>query len=252
MNPVWIEPEWEAPSRVRALVSTRTGGVSTGSYASLNLGMRSGDDPASVAANRARLAEAVGLPAEPLWLHQLHGSRVIGAGEVAGGEPGADAAVTHLPERVLAVLTADCLPVLFATLDGSAIGIAHAGWRGLVAGVVEAALEAMPAPPGRVLAWLGPAICAGHYEVGVEVHDAFAGTPGAEQAFPPTRPGHWSCDLAALARARLAAAGAGAISGGGFCTHEDERFYSYRREGKTGRMASLIWLADSKAGRVRA
>lgn len=241
MSPVWIEAEWEAPPMVHALVSTRAGGVSTGAYASLNLGMRAGDDPAKVAANRARLAEVVGLPAEPLWLHQVHGSRVITVDEVAGGEPEADAAVTHLSGRVLAVLTADCLPIFLAAVDGSAVGIVHAGWRGLVAGVLEAALAAMPAPPGRVLAWLGPAICAGHYEVGVEVRDAFAGTPGAERAFSPTRPGHWLCDLAALARARLATAGAGAISGGGICTREDERFYSYRREGETGRMASLVW-----------
>ncbi|MGH8225075.1 MAG: peptidoglycan editing factor PgeF [Gammaproteobacteria bacterium] len=249
MNPAWIEPDWEAPPAVRALVTTRAGGVSSGPYASLNLGTRSGDDPVKVAANRTRLA-AARLPAEPLWLRQVHGNRVLAADEEFDPEPEADAAVTSTPRRVLAVLTADCLPVFLAARDGSAVGVAHAGWRGLAAGVVEAALAAMPAPREEVIVWLGPAIGAAHYEVGADVHDAFADSPDVERAFTASgRPDHWFCDLAALARARLEAAGVGAVSGGEFCTFDDrERFYSYRRDGETGRMASLIWVEPDNAG----
>lgn len=244
MSLPWIEPDWDAPAAVRALVTTREGGVSTGCYASLNLGARAGDDPAHVTANRARLIAAAGLPAEPLWLRQVHGNHVLAADVSSDPTPEADAALAHVPGHVLTVLTADCLPVLFATRDGSAVGIAHAGWRGLAAGVIEAALAAMSMSPDGILAWLGPAIGAAHYEVGSDVHDAFAGSPGVAGAFAPAeRRGHWFCDLTVLARARLAAAGVHAISGGGFCTWEDERFYSYRRDGRTGRMASLIWLA---------
>ena len=248
MNPAWIEPDWDVPPTVRALATTRVGGVSSGWHASLNLGMRTGDDPVHVAANRACLAVAAKLPVEPLWLRQVHGNRVIAADEAVGTEPEADAAVTKGPGRVLAVLTADCLPVFLATRDGSAVGIAHAGWRGLAAGVLEAALTAMPAPRDEIFAWLGPAIGAAHYEVGADVRDAFAGSPGAERAFMPGGRGeHWLCDLVALARARLAAVGVGAISGGEFCTYgERERFYSYRRDGETGRMASLIWIESGK------
>ncbi|MGH8271711.1 MAG: peptidoglycan editing factor PgeF [Gammaproteobacteria bacterium] len=250
MNTIWIEPDWEALPAVRALVTTRAGGVSRGSYASLNLGTRTGDDPAHVAANRARLAATERLPAEPLWLRQVHGNRVLAADEEFKSEPEADAAVTSTPGRVLAVLTADCLSVFLAARDGSAVGVAHAGWRGLAVGVVEATLAAMPVPRDEIIAWLGPAISAAHYEVGADVHDAFADSPGVERAFTASaRPGHWFCDLAVLTRARLEAAGVGAVSGGEFCTFDErERFYSYRRDGETGRMASLIWVEPDNAG----
>ncbi|MGH8426733.1 MAG: peptidoglycan editing factor PgeF [Gammaproteobacteria bacterium] len=246
MNSPGIAPRWDAPPGIRALTTTRAGGASVGAYASLNLGAHVGDDPHAVAANRARLVETARLPAEPLWLNQVHGNTIAVAEKCAADRPEADGAVTRTPGRVLAVLTADCLPVLLAARDGSAIGIAHGGWRGLAAGVVEAALAAMPVAAEETVAWLGPAIGAGHYEVGAEVRAAFAESPGADAAFTTSgRDGHWFCDLAALARARLASAGVGAIAGGDFCTYEDrERFYSHRRDGETGRMANLIWMED--------
>ncbi|UPG85067.1 peptidoglycan editing factor PgeF [Luteibacter aegosomatis] len=236
---MWIRPEWEAP--VGAAVSTRQGpGVSEGPYARFNLGLRSGDDVDAVRANRAALVTALGLPGEALWLRQVHGTAVAEA--VPGAEePEADAAVASGPGRVLAILTADCLPVLFVSSDGRTIGAAHAGWRGLAAGVLERTVERMAAH--GVQAWLGPAIGAVSYEVGEEVRAAFVdGDAGAASAFTATRPGHWLCDLYALARRRLAAAGVGRVSGGGFDTFTDERLYSYRRDGaKSGRFASLIW-----------
>ncbi|MGH8274832.1 MAG: peptidoglycan editing factor PgeF [Gammaproteobacteria bacterium] len=241
----WLRPVWAAPANVHAAATTRVGGVSRGSWASLNLAMHVGDDPALVADNRRRLAAAAKLPTEPRWLHQVHGKRVVRF-DAAGTEetPTADAAVTCAAGVVLAVLTADCLPVLLAACDGSAVGVVHVGWRGLGAGVIEAALAAMPASPGRVSAWLGPAIGAAHYEVGEEVREAFAGSPGSEDAFRASaRTDHWYCNLVTLVRARLAAAGVREMAGGEWDTlAEPERFYSYRRDGKTGRMASLIWI----------
>lgn len=236
---MWIRPEWEAP--VGAAVSTRQGpGVSDGPYARFNLGLRSGDGVDAVRANRATLVTALGLPGEPLWLRQVHGTAV--AEELPGAEePEADAAVASGPGRVLAILTADCLPVLFASSDGRTIGAAHAGWRGLAAGVLERTVERMAAH--GVQAWLGPAIGAVSYEVGEEVRAAFVdGDAGAAPAFTATRPGHWLCDLYVLARRRLASAGVTRVSGGGFDTFTDERLYSYRRDGaKSGRFASFIW-----------
>jgi len=236
---MWIRPDWEAP--VGAAVSTRQGpGVSEGAYARFNLGLRSGDDVDAVRANRAALVTELGLPGEPLWLRQVHGTAVA-EGRPAAEEPEADAAVASGPGRVLAILTADCLPVLFASADGRTIGAAHAGWRGLAAGVLERTAERMGAD--GVQAWLGPAIGAASYEVGEDVRAAFVdGDAAAATAFVTTRPGHWLCDLYALARRRLAAAGVGRVSGGGFDTFTDERLYSYRRDGaKSGRFASLIW-----------
>ncbi|KJV29077.1 peptidoglycan editing factor PgeF [Luteibacter yeojuensis] len=242
MADAWIRPDWRAPAGVEAAVSTRQGpGVSAGPYGRLNLGLRSGDDLAAVAANRASVVTALGLPAEPLWLRQVHGTDVA-EGPVAGAdEPVADAAVARGPGQVLAILTADCLPVLFASADGQVIGAAHAGWRGLVAGVLENTVKAMDAEGVR--AWLGPAIGAGSYEVGDEVRAAFmAHDPQAGGAFTATRPGHWLCDLYMLARQRLAAAGVTEVSGGGFDTLTDDRLYSYRRDGaQSGRFASLVW-----------
>jgi polyphenol oxidase len=256
----WIRPDWAAPEGIGAAVSTRQGpGVSAGPYGRLNLGLRSGDDLGAVAANRASLVTALGLPAEPLWLRQVHGTDValgpdvatgaaarragaVGvAGDVGDDEPVADAAVARGPGQVLAILTADCLPVLFVSTDGQTIGAAHAGWRGLAAGVLENTVKAMEAD--GVQAWLGPAIGGGSYEVGDEVREAFvAHDPGAADAFVATRPGHWLCDLYALARRRLAAVGVTQVSGGGFDTLTDDRLYSYRRDGaQSGRFASLIW-----------
>lgn len=242
MAEAWILPDWPAPEGIGAAVSTRQGpGVSAGPYGRLNLGLRSGDDLAAVAANRAAIVPALGLPAEPLWLRQVHGTDVAEGALAVGEEPVADAAIARGPGQVLAILTADCLPVLFVSADGQTIGAAHAGWRGLAAGVLENTVKAMAAD--GIQAWLGPAIGGGSYEVGEEVREAFVAHDGeAGSAFSATRPGHWLCDLYVLARHRLAAAGVTQVSGGGFDTLTDDRLYSYRRDGaQSGRFASLIW-----------
>lgn len=241
----WILPDWPAPAGVRAAVSTRLGpGVSTGAWGRFNLGTRCGDLAEAVAANRAAVRPALGLAGDPRWLQQVHGVDVADVDRLDDAqEPRADAAVTHRVGQPLAILTADCLPVLFCTTDGQGVAAAHAGWRGLQAGVLEAALNALQAPPAQVMAWLGPCIGKASYEVGEEVRDAFlAVDPGADAGFEPTRPGHWLCDLAWLARRRLQAAGVAQVHGGGFDTRTDDRFYSYRRDGaQSGRFASLIW-----------
>jgi len=243
----WIIPDWPAPPRVRAAVSTRQGpGVSAGRYGRLNLGARAGDDPEAVTANRQTVQQALKLPRAPYWLQQVHGADVADVDDDASvGEPKADASVTRRVGEPLAILTADCLPVLFCAVDGSGVAAAHAGWRGLAGGVLEAALSSLPAAPERAMAWLGPCIGMASYEVGEEVRDAFVATdPGATDFFTATRPSHWLCDLAGLARRRLLAAGIGSVHGGGFDTRVDDRFYSYRRDGaESGRFASLIWLA---------
>lgn len=240
----WLTPDWPAPAGVRAMVTTRLGpGMSLPPFDRFNLGTRCGDALAVAAANRAALSSSLALPAPPRWLRQVHGVDVHEAdGEAGQEEPAADAAVARRGGVVLAILTADCLPVLFASDDGETIGAAHAGWRGLAGGVLEATLRQMAMAPSRVLAWLGPAIGATSYEVGAEVRAAFvdADAPSAA-AFQPTRPGHWTCDLAALARRRLALAGVVRVYGGGLDTFTDARFYSYRRERDTGRFASLVW-----------
>ncbi len=240
-----IRPDWPAPARVRALFSTRDGGVSQGPYAGLNLGTHVGDAPAAVAENRRRLAEAAGLPGEPLWLEQVHGTEVVLAASLPPAPPRADAAVTREQGLVLSVMTADCLPVLLCDVDGQVIATAHAGWRGLCDGVLERTVAAMGVAPERLLAWLGPAIGPAAFEVGAEVRDAFLARDGAAApAFAP-RGDKYLADLYRLARQRLAACGLSAVYGGGQCTFSDDaRFYSYRRDGQTGRMAGLIWLAD--------
>ncbi|PWK88616.1 peptidoglycan editing factor PgeF [Fulvimonas soli] len=245
MSGAWLAPDWPAPARVRAAVSTRFGpGVSAPPFERFNLGARNGDDPAAVAANRAALAAALGLPRAPHWLRQVHGVDVAEVDAGAGGEPCADAAVTRRAGEPLAILTADCLPVLFCAADGGAAGAAHAGWRGLAAGVLEATVRALRVPGVELLAWLGPCIGAASYEVGEEVRAAFVDADaGAAAAFAPTRPGHWLCDLAQLARRRLHALDVRAVYGGGFDTRADARFYSWRRDGaSSGRFASLVWL----------
>jgi YfiH family protein len=230
---------------VRALITTRAGGASRGAYAGLNLGLGSRDDVEDVARNRASLRHW--LPAEPLWLRQVHGTTVVEA-DTAAGDPAADAALARTPGRVCAVLTADCLPLLLCDEDATIVAAVHAGWRGLCSGVIEQTLRAMDRPPEALLAYLGPAIGPAAYEVGAEVRAAFVaadvgGDPQSEAAFAPGKPGKFYADLYALARARLARSGVARVYGGGYCTYtERERFYSYRRDGATGRMASLIWI----------
>ncbi len=236
----FILPDWPAPAKVRAVSTTRAGGVSAGPYASLNLGDHVEDDPAAVAENRARVRKR--LPAEPLWLKQVHLAGVADA-DSASGVPEADASVARQPGKVCAILTADCLPLLLCDRAGNVVAAAHAGWRGLAGGVIEAAVEAMKVSPDEVLAWLGPAIGPAAFEVGGAVRDAFlAFDPAAEAAFVARENGKWLADIFLLARLRLGKIGVTAVYGGGVCTYSDsERFYSYRRDGATGRMASLIW-----------
>ena len=294
----WLVPDWPAPPWVRAVATTRRGGVSLGAYAGLNLGDHVGDDPARVQTNRQLLRAALGLPAEPVWLRQVHGcavacvtpegvqSEAMGGtpNQLTGGTPGgtagggkdgtagkpqdvasgkaqdeategtpgaadceADAAVAFGPGSVCAVLTADCLPLLLTDRAGTRVAAIHAGWRGLVAGVIEAAVARLAVPPGDVLAWLGPAIGAAAFEVGGEVRARFvAADARAAAAFAPLGGDKWLADLYLLARQGLAALGVAGVWGGDQCTYRDpERFYSYRRDGVTGRMASLIWLEAS-------
>lgn len=235
-------PEWPAPPRVRALQTLRSGGVSPAPYDSLNLGDHVGDLPENVTANRARVRSR--LPAEPRWLQQVHGVTVVdGAGLVH--TEAADGVYSRQAGVVCGVMTADCLPVLFCDTAGSVVAAAHAGWRGLAAGVLENTVAAMGVPAANLMAWLGPAIGPQAFEVGDEVRAAFvAADSAAAGAFVSGHPGKWLADIYALARLRLHACGVGQIFGGGFCTVTDrERFFSYRRDGVTGRMATLIWLA---------
>jgi YfiH family protein len=239
---------WSAPALVRAGCTLRGGGHSAAPYASLNLGDHVGDDPAAVARNRAQLRATLELPSEPLWLQQVHGTIVRDAdadtaGAAAAGAGPADAAITRAAGRVLAILVADCMPVLLASADGAVLGAAHAGWRGLGAGVLEATVRAMRVDPAAIHAWLGPSIGTAHFEVGADVRDAFiAHDARAEQAFAANARGRWQCDLQWLARARLAALGVTRVAAANACTFADrERFFSYRRDGRTGRMAALIW-----------
>jgi len=241
-----VQPDW--PVAAAALVTTREGGVSSGAYSSLNLGLRSGDEEAAVLENRRRLRAL--LPSSPVWLRQVHGTRVADAdaARAAGTEPEADAAVARRPGTVCAVLVADCMPVLLADAAATVVAAAHAGWRGLCEGVLEATVGAMGVAPERLFAWLGPAIGPRVYEVGDEVRDAFlARDQASAQAFRAVRPGHWLLDLYAVARQRLAAMGVARVYGGGLCTYSDPtRFFSYRRERSTGRMAALIWPAGGR------
>ena len=237
----FITPDWPAPPNVKALMTTRCGGVSAGPYASLNLGTQAGDDAACVARNRDILRER--LPQFPRWLMQEHGATVVAAHDL-GDAPAADAAWTDRPGVVCAVLVADCLPVLLCDRAGTAVGIAHAGWRGLAGGVIERTVEAMQRPARELIAWLGPAIGPEAFEVGQDVYDAFVQRDAAAAVAFRHRPnGKYLADLYALARQRLCASGIMAAYGGGFCTvTEAERFYSFRRDKVTGRMAALVWM----------
>ena len=245
----WLTPDWPAPANVRARVTTRHGGVSCGPYASMNLALHVGDDAAAVAQNRARLRCA--LPAEPCWLDQVHGIDVVEADSVRG-VPQADASVTRSGGVVLAVMTADCLPVLLADRAGSVVGIAHAGWRGLVGGVIESTITRMQVAPGELIAWLGPAIGPDAFEVGAEVREAaIAAHADAAQAFVACGADKWLADIFALARLRLARAGVRQVAGGGQCTVRDgENFFSYRRDRITGRMAALLWIEAAAGNRA--
>ena len=236
--------DWPLPRGVRAAFTTRLGGVSEAPWDSFNLGAHVGDAPAHVAVNRARLRELLELPGEPGWLSQVHGAEVADLDAPgAPGIPTADAAVTSAAGRACVIMVADCLPVLFAARDGTRIGAAHAGWRGLAAGVLENTVAALGIAPGALRAWLGPAILQANFEVGADVRDAFTGTdPGAADYFVPNARGRWQADLVGLARRRLQALGVTDVSGGEWCTVADpRRFFSHRRDGKGGRMAALIW-----------
>jgi YfiH family protein len=283
-NPDVITPEWPAPPGVRAAFTLRTGGVSVAPYDSLNLGAGIGDAPATVAENRRRVREKLRLPVEPGWLEQVHGVQVValaagdaagaagpsrqvmsaasagagvsgaaagGSADVSGSVPIGDASVAWGAGQVCAIRVADCMPVLFAARDGSAVGAAHAGWRGLAGGVLEATVDRLGISASQLIAWMGPAIGPKHFEVGDEVRAAFiAADPGAASAFVANARRRWQCDLYALARRRLAAIGVSGIYGGGWCTFaESERFFSYRRSGQCGRMAALIWIESERVER---
>ncbi len=244
MAPEFLIPDWPAPRHVRALSTTRVGGVSAAPWNSFNLGDHVGDAPASVRANRRILRDAGRLPAEPRWLEQVHGCDVS---MPTLPRSRADASFSNRAGEVCVVLTADCLPVLFCNDSGTAVAVAHAGWRGLANGVLERTLACFEDSPSSLLAWLGPAIGPRHFEVGPEVRAAFVDSHAeAASAFRSGKADRWFADIWKLARQRLEAVGVSRIHGGGHCTYEEEeRFFSYRRDGETGRMASLIWLENS-------
>lgn len=237
-----VLPEWPAPATVRALQTQRAGGFSVGSYASMNLGAHCGDDPVAVQRNRTLLQDSLGLMQPTAWLQQVHGTTVV-RDPRHGCE--ADAVWSSQPGEACAVMTADCLPVLFCDDDGTCVAAAHAGWRGLCAGVLEATVKALPAAPSRLMAWMGAAIGPAAFEVGPEVRQQFVSNdPSAGEAFSPGCGDRWQADLYRLARLRLQRCGVERVFGGTYCTYSDpERWFSYRREPRCGRMASLIWLS---------
>ena len=238
----WIAADWPAPDAVIAGTTLRFGGVSTGAFESLNLGAHVSDDKAAVDENRHRFAAFCELPSEPRWLRQVHGTTVV-VDPAAADCAEADAAITRKPDVVCAVLTADCLPVIFSSADGAELAAAHAGWRGLASGVLEATIGEMSTAPADLLAWLGPAISQSAFEVGDEVREEFlARDPAAEEHFVSNEHGRWQADLYGLARLRLNGLGIGHISGGQYCTFsQPDRFFSYRRDGACGRMASFVF-----------
>ncbi len=242
MKADWIRADWNAPAGIVAGTTLRQGGVSQREFASLNLGDHVGDRPEHVAQNRRIFRELCGLPANPAWLRQVHGVHI--ARNPAGGSqaPEADAVYSNAPVAICAVLTADCLPVLFCSADGTEVAAAHAGWRGLCHGVLEATLAEFSAPGGQIQAWLGPAISQEAFEVGSEVREAFIlADPAAKTCFSQNPSGRWQADLYEIARLRLAACGVTAVSGGSFCTYaETDLFFSYRRDGECGRMATFV------------
>ena len=244
----FLRPDWPAPSQVRAASTTRQGGVSLSPFDSFNLAGHVGDEPAAVAANRQQLHKALSLPTEPYWLSQIHGITVVNLDDDPGGLPEADASITSSANTICAVLTADCLPVLFCDQAGTQVAAAHAGWRGLAAGVLEATVAGFTAPSDQIMAWMGPAIGPQAFEVGDEVRQAFCDVDSAAAeafvAVPSEANGKkWLADVYRLARQRLAAVGVTNSYGSGHCTYTEAKdFYSFRRDGKTGRMASLVWI----------
>jgi YfiH family protein len=240
----WILPDWPAPPEVRALSTQRSGGVSATPFESLNLGGHVGDSPEAVGENRRRLRTAARLPAEPVWLSQQHSTNVLDLDGAHDPLAGADASFTRRPERVCAILTADCMPVLLASDSGAGVAAAHAGWRGLAAGVIEATVRALALPRQSLLAWLGPGIGPAHFEIGPEVREELLrADPEAEGAFERNVRGRYMADLPALVRRRLERLGIARIYGGNACTYAaPEDYFSYRRDGRTGRLATLIWL----------
>jgi YfiH family protein len=241
-----IEPQWPAPARVRALCTTRSGGVSGGRFASLNLADHVGDDPTCVQQNRALLRERLGLPAEPHWLQQVHGRAVADAASASRG-CAADAVVAFHPLQVCAVMTADCLPLLLCDRAGTRVAAVHAGWRGLAGGIIEAAVRRLAVSPREILCWFGPAIGPAAFEVGAEARACLLehSSSAAQAAFRQRSAGKWLADLYALAADRLRTCGVERAWGGNMCTYADEsRFFSYRRDGVTGRMASVIWIEE--------
>jgi len=240
----WLAPEWPAPQGVRAAFTLRSGGVSRAPFDTLNVGVHVGDEAEAVRENRRRVRAALALPEEPEWVEQVHGTDVRDPdADEAGAAGPADAIIARRRGRVAVVQVADCLPVLFAALEGGTVACAHAGWRGLAAGVLEATVHRLGVAPAALLAWLGPAIGREHFEVGAEVRAAFVRTHAADAAaFTANTRGRFQCDLLALARARLARLGVTRVYGGSWCTYADRsRFFSYRRDGQCGRMAALIW-----------
>jgi YfiH family protein len=252
-----LQPGWAAPAEVHAAFTLRSGGCSAAPYDSLNLGIHVGDDPGAVLENRRRVRAGLLLPGEPLWLDQVHGIGVIHARaqpDPAAVRPVADVAITRTPGVVLAIQVADCIPLLLADRGGTVVAAAHAGWRGLAAGVLEATLLGMAVPAGELVAWLGPAIGPTRFEVGADVRDAFlTAEPSDSDCFSANPAGRWHCDLALLARRRLARLGVPQVDGGSWCTASDpQRFFSHRRDQRTGRMAALLWIAAGRAaGDVR-
>lgn len=245
---LFLSPDWPAPARVRAATTTRQGGVSQPPFDSFNLGSHVGDVPANVATNRQQLVETLSLPDEPRWLNQVHGTTVANLDIGSDGIPEADASITTIANTVCAVLTADCLPVLFYDQAGTQVAAAHAGWRGLAAGVLEATIASFAAPPEQIIAWLGPAIGPQAFEVGEEVRQAFCtqknhSACGDAFVVSPSDDQKWVADIYQLARQRLAAVGVSAVYGGEHCAvTEADDFYSFRRDGETGRMASMVWI----------
>jgi hypothetical protein len=245
MKPEIVKSDWPAAANVCAFTTTRLGGVSQGVFSSFNLGAHVRDVPEAVAANRAKLREEFDLATEPCWLTQVHGSHIVEASvENRGAE--ADASYASGTQRVCAILTADCVPILLCNRAGTEVAAAHGGWRGLVGGVIPATIAALSSPPGELMAWLGPAISAKNYRIGEEVYAAISAcADNPDAVLEPVGPQQWHADLYGLARQILAAQGVTQVYGGEFCTYaQPDRFYSYRRDGDTGRMASVIWLKE--------
>ena len=237
-----VKPDWSAPPQIRACCTTRHGGVSQTPFDGLNLGLHVGDRDDDVLQNRRRLREDLLLPSEPCWINQTHSVEVVTLEQDDNRD--ADAAITREAGRIAVVMTADCLPILLCNRAGSEVAAIHAGWRGLQAGVIQSTLTAMHSPVEQLIAWVGPGITQASFEVGDEVYAAFVDPqPSAASCFNANRPGHWLCDLGGLAKSVLRRAGVAEVSLSPHCSYRDAgRFYSYRREATTGRMASLIWI----------